>query len=221
MEQTMLAKAVRRLLTRFQKTPHAYFHERELHAEFFGMVRSESGTCSTSDGKKIHLLRYEYESLNRYSGRAYDQPAAEGGTTAAFDFALLRKDFVKCNDLLTVINKHEPRRRSIRDKWSYEQASPAVEAAVEFKMAHRVLGPIGDGRINQLANGMLQDCRKLRCERVAHAVVIGMSHGPLPTCEAAKTIICDCKKVWGKPYWKGQLVVWIVTPEHLLSSDDL
>jgi hypothetical protein len=204
----------------FRAQPNAYFHERELHAEFYSLARPRAGRCKTKDGDCIDLLRYEYDSLNRYVGRAYKQPVESGGRTAAFDFAVLQQSFVHENDLLTVINKHETRRQVIRRKWITSEASPAIDIAIEFKMAHhrskRIISP---GQINQLKRGMLQDCRKLKCERPARAMVIGFSHGPEPYEMDAQSIIDECKQTW-EGVRTGTLVVSIVTPDLILPRCD-
>jgi hypothetical protein len=199
---------IAQIVTAFQAAPHDSFHERELHALFFCLARQMFGHAQTRDGYQVCLLRHEYETIWLYRKRNEPEPFSVRypeliqrvpATTGCFDFALLLRTFVEGNVLLTVINKSETSRARLRSApgqaWPANQTSVAIEAAVEFKMAHRQWQfDVAQGQINQLRNGMLLDCRKLARERVPSAYVLGFSHGPGPSQGEATGILDACQR---------------------------
>lgn len=108
-----------------------FFHERELHATFFGLCRHQFQVEETSDAHQIQVFRYEYESVWKYARHdphPYTERLTDRGTTACLDFAVLRAQFVQNHDLLTVINKDEARRHQLRQApWVEDGSSLAIE----------------------------------------------------------------------------------------------
>jgi hypothetical protein len=183
------------LVERFQFQPLDYFHERELHCEFFRLSREAIGSEQTLDGYPVYLLRHEYNTVWRYfrSGVSQEKKFAKryeesgkgsekGPKVGAIDFVLLRRDFVREYDYLTVMNKEEALRCRLRvEPW--EEYSRAIDRAVEFKMTHvHCVGPppwqpaVRFSDFNVVSVGMPTDCRKLAGERVRIAYLVAFSH---------------------------------------------
>jgi hypothetical protein len=191
----MIEGLIAKLVREFQTNPVHFFHERELHAKFFGKCRHEFGTATTADGFAVPLFRYEYDSIWKYARHdpeLFAHRLSDRGTTACLDFVLLRTDFVTGHRLLDVINKCEPRRRRFRDAvvWDIDNTSAAYEVGIEFKMAYRRCAEsILQGQVNALSAGMRLDARKLAVERVRIGYVLGFSHGPLPDNQSAVNVV--------------------------------
>lgn len=210
-----LQQAIANLSGVFQARPDDFFHERELHAAFFNLARAGAGHAVTRDGFDIHRLRYEYETIWRYKKTGAQFPYRQrypehgenpvGATTATIDFALLHEQFIAEHELVTVINKCEQCRVTLRQMsdglWPSDKLSVAIEAALEFKMAHRRdQMSIGKGRINELREGMALDCRKLARERPPRSFVIGFSHGTAPIQSEAANLVNACIKEFQESY---------------------
>lgn len=190
----MVEDAIATLARQFQESPKQFFHERELHATFFGLCRHRLPIVATKDAHQIQVFRYEYESIWKYKRSApapYTEPLEDRGTTACLDFVVLREQFVRDHNLLMVINKDETLRSELRKKlWADDGSSRVIEVGIEFKMAHRSKNfDIKIGQINSLHNGMLLDSRKLAVERVSNGYLLGFSHGSAPDKDTAAKII--------------------------------
>ena len=214
----MLQRHLLDLFSDFQRRPREFFHERELHAHLYSLAREPLGTLATSDGVEIHRLRYEYDSIWRYVGDdGYKARHSNAGKTCNLDFAILRDDFVKGHDHLDIVNKDETRRKEIRSQAEDEDFSPAIDAAIEFKMAFVTRNPtVGPNEIG--LNAILQDCRKLAQERVRNGYILVFSHGPSPDERQAQEIITACNIEFAAIHPKGTLNVYVVTPTDIFES---
>jgi len=177
------------LAEHFQADPMQFFHEKEVHSEFFGVGRTALGMAQTNDEHDIQLLRQDYNTLWRYhrageNGFADRFGAPGEGYVGEIDFVLLRKSFVEAHQYLAVMNKEEVIRRELRrNLWQQNELSPIIERGLEFKMAH--VHPVGPpprqpgvtvGRLN--FHQINLDCRKLACERVGVAYSVVLTHLP-------------------------------------------
>ncbi len=208
---------IAQLVEAFAARPLQYFHERELHCEFFGLARGALGTAATADREPVHLLRYEYNTLWRYrrSGVAREQRFAErfsaDGDVGDIDFALLRREFVESHPYLAVMNKDETIRAGLRTcPWPADQPSPMIDRGLEFKMAHvHPFGPLPRQHavrlsdFNAMAAGVLLDCRKLAQERVGTAYLVAFSHHTSRNWfsqEYVESLFADCLQEWMRCY---------------------
>ena len=216
--QRPLHAALNQLIKDFRTKGHQFFSERELHGRFFELARNALGTCKTADGHAIHRLRAEYNSVFRYRrADGYQQRYVSEGMPLSFDFAVLHEHFVTRNDLLTVINKDETRRQSLRALMGQPHlANPAMAAAVEFKMAHRSSSvDVGDGKINKLRQEMIIDARKLAQEQIRFSYLVGFAHGTSLTKRAMESIAHDCATAFGQIWPNGRLCVVLATRDNV------
>jgi len=200
------------LVEAFFKNPYTYFNECELHAEFFSRARSACGSATTRDGTEVNLLRYEYNSFQRYVGEdQYEQPHEDKGKAARLDFALLDENLVSNHDHLTVVNKDEVRRTDLRRRIR----DAKLEAGIEFKMAHvSSTNVVQQGQLNVLKEEMLKDCRKLAHEQATVSYLLGFSHGPPPDANYAETLASDCIVHFREYNPDGDLRVLFTTPSY-------
>ena len=203
------------LIQQFAEDPYQLFHENEVHAVFFGLTREPVGAATPRNHQRpVHLLRHEYDTIWRYSNQeGFRTRFADQGTTACLDFAVLKEEFITANDLLTVINKDENRRKALRRQATGQDCidSPAIHAGVEFKMLHvrtaiEVMGDEG------FVKEMHRDSRKLGLEGIAHAYVLGLSHGPWPEQRYAATIASECRQCYQTYKLDGSIRVLVATP---------
>lgn len=177
MDVESLDSSIAELVHLFQGAPLHYFSEQELHGEFFSLCRRRFGSEKPSDlDELIPLFRHEYNTIGKYRrgsrGSSFLERLSDGGVTGSLDFAILNREFVRRNDLLTVINKDEYRRCGHRSS-----STDALDAAIEFKMAHiRDVRTVRRSAINCLRLGMRDDSRKLAHEAPKHAYLLAFIH---------------------------------------------
>jgi hypothetical protein len=206
----IMENCVRELAELSLATSLQFFHEREIHDEFFRLARERLGTSRTADGVRVHLLRHEYNTVWRYRRRQAICPFEErlftGGGVAHLDFAVLRPEFVARREYLTVMNKEERLRIRLREEAARANGSPAVERALEFKMAHcHSVGAGGAQRgvrlsdFDSLRNSDACVCRKLAYEHPAIAYVAAFM---LPVVggwfrvDSVIKFFAECRKEW-------------------------
>lgn len=213
MSTERLESRIAELVQRFQADPLHYFSERELHGEFFGLCRGEFGMARPLGEKRdVPLFRHEYNTLWRHRrdkrGTSFETRSSTDGVAGSLDFAILNAEFVRANDLLTVINKHEPRRASRRN-----MAPNALDHAIEFKMAHiREAEIVSQRALKDLHTGVMEDCRKLAHEEPRQAFMLAFSHpnGPEPN-DATFTLrqgLAEFARLWQH----GSLAILLATP---------
>lgn len=101
----LLEARIEALARTFQSQPFAFFSERELHGEFFGLCREAFGHA-TPHGTSVvlPLFRHEYNNIWRYQraepAGAFTSRRSDGGRKTgpgSLDFAILRRTFVESN----------------------------------------------------------------------------------------------------------------------------
>lgn len=216
MEPHVLLKTkIRELIDEFHKGPNNFFHEREIHSFFFNLCRNEFGEAKPKkNGTAVDLFRQEYNTIWRYKRSdkvSFAKRYTDEGRTGVIDFVILNKGFVENHDLLTVINKDESRRNTIR---SGNMTNPAINVGIEFKMSHltKTLS-IGKAAINKLKIGLREDCRKLAQELIPNVYIIAFSHGKLPEQEEVNDIAYECKQEYANYNPKGNISMFFITPE--------
>lgn len=203
---------VRNLFQSFKENPQNFFSEREIHCLFWEKAKDAFGSAPAREGvKAIRLLRHEYESVWRYKRKnKFEEKYSNEGSTAAFDFVVLKKSFVESNDHLTVVNKDEPKRRSLRN------LDGIFDLVIEFKMAHhRNQGKITQSQEDAYLRDMILDARKCAQEKPGTAVIIGLSHGPRPDKAGMERIYSEIQAEFSKYNPNGKILVFLTN-----SKDD-
>ena len=211
-------KQIVALVRDFQQSPLECLHEKELHAKFFSLCRDAFAEYYTQDGQKVGAFRYQYETIWRYKqGDRFAQRHRNVGTTATFDFAILRGGFIQLSPYLTAANKDEQRRARLRCPPESEVifTSFAVQCAVELKMAsvHNALEAT-EGDVNRLEDRMLTACCKLAQEKVEQAYIVGLSRGPLPDLARAHSMVASCLQLHQARFPDGSVWLVVATPEQ-------
>ncbi len=227
MSTERLELKIAELVRRFQADPFHYFSERELHGEFFGLCRVEFGMVKPlGEECAIPLFRHEYNTFWRLRrdkrGTSFEVRSSTDGVAGSLDFAILNADFVRANDLLTVINKHEPRRALRRD-----MASTALDHAIEFKMAHiREAKIVSQRALKDLRTGIMEDCRKLAHAEPRQAFMLAFSHPDGPALGDAEFTLRQGLAEFTRIRQRGQrgqcgsLAILLATPTHTYVSGD-
>jgi hypothetical protein len=212
------------LVRDFQLTPLDFFCEPDLHAHFFGQCRNAFPEHRTHEGIYLKTFHCQYETFWRYpSGDRFAERRVDCGSTATFDFVVLRKEFIERSDYLIAINKNELQRKMVRRQPGAEafDAYAPVQFAIEIKMAtFRSAKEVTEGDINRLEDRMLTACRKLAQERVRQSYVVGISHGPLPDMPRAHAMVATCLQLHRARYPDGILSVLVATPTQTILGGD-
>lgn len=219
MDVNLLEEAIAGLVSRFRTSPFHFFSERELQAEFYGMCRRNFGAAKPKDSDiEVPLFRHEYNTVWRYRRARTGAPRSDsfqlrlddGGVAGSLDIAILNAEFVRSCELLVVINKDERRRASIRGRAA--SLPGAIDAAIEFKMAHvRDAPTVRQSAINELSHGVFEDCRKLGHENPAHAYMLAFSHEDGPSTDAAQRILNGGNDEFAR-IWSGPIRLLLATP---------
>ena len=169
-----------------QENPYEFFCEPELHAKFYSLCRDKFPTFDTPDGKRVAAFRSQYDTVWRY--QAGDRFAERPPGTAALSRPRLRGTPPKLHQSFVLPNG--PGTRMSDFGWSTrlqpEQEprykSEPVQAGHRAEASGHVqnLLEVSEGQVNRLEDRLLASCCKLAQERVGHAYIIGLSHGPLP-----------------------------------------
>jgi hypothetical protein len=207
----LVTEKIGRLVAEFQACPWEYFHEKDLHSRFAGLCHGAFGSAKPTDRDfEVDLFRQEYDTVWRYyraGEKAFAERYAREGTTAALDFAVLSPEFVRTHEWLTVVNKDENRRASLRRA---NAPNPAIDIGIEFKMIHfRTTDFVQESDVTTLRKGMLEDCRKLRLEAMPFAFLIGFSHGIRPSVAEVAQIEAACQEEYAQYNGSGSLRVMV------------
>jgi hypothetical protein len=212
------------LVRDFQQRPLECLHEPELHAKFYLTCRSQFPNCSTQDQQVVAAFRYQYETIWRYrQGDRFSQRYRNVGTTAIFDFVVLRGSHVHQFPFLTVVNKIEKERNKLRGPPGLESryTSGIIQCVIELKMVNvQDALETTEADANRLEDRMLASCCKLGQERPKRAYVVGLSRGPLPDLSRARSMVANCLQLYKSRYPGGSLCVLVATPEQTILGGD-
>ena len=215
------------LVRDFQRSPLACHHEKELHAYFYSLCREAfTSVYASRDQQRVSAFHYQYETIWRYRrDDRFSQRYRNVGTTATFDFAVLRGGIIQRLPFLTVVNKTELARAELRCPPEIESryTSAIVQCAIELKMVdvHDALETT-EADVNRLEDRMLAACCKLAQERVKRVYILGLSRGPLPDLPRAQSMVANCLQLYQARYPDGKrkLCVLVATPEHTVLGGD-